>query len=63
LTDYLTTDARVCGSCGSAIKPRDAMRPPATALERTLDEYPIRHSWTFVVPPPPPELTVTYTER
>jgi hypothetical protein len=63
LTDYITTDARICGSCGSAIDVRDAMRPPVPASERTLDEYPIRHSWTFVVPPPPPELAVTSSER
>jgi hypothetical protein len=39
------------------------MPQPATALERTRDEYPIRQSWTFVVSRPPAELAVTSKER
>jgi hypothetical protein len=63
LNEHLATDARICGSCGSALEPRDAMLQAATAAERKRDEYPIRQSWTFVVPPMAADLTVTYTER
>jgi hypothetical protein len=48
-----TTDARICGSCGSVIEPGDTRAQPATALEPGRDEYPIRHAWTFVFPRTP----------
>ena len=48
-----TTDARVCGACGSVIDPGDTRTQPTPALEPAREEYPIRHSWTFVSPRTP----------
>jgi hypothetical protein len=45
------------------MEPRDAMAQPATPSGRTRDEYPIRQSWTFVVPTPSAAPTVTYKEK
>jgi hypothetical protein len=45
--EHIQTDARICGSCGRDIESRDAKAQPEAELEYV--EYPIRHSWTFVI--------------
>ncbi len=63
LSEHIKTEARVCGSCGSVIEPRDVRTQSATALESARDEYPIRHSWTFVVPRTPAERPTASKEK
>jgi hypothetical protein len=49
--EHITTGARVCGSCGSTIEPRDARTQLAAAFSSAGDVYPIRQAWTFAIPP------------
>lgn len=55
--------ARICGSCGSTIDSRQMRRQHVVGWESPRDDYPIRQSWTFVIPPTATDLFAARKER